>query len=70
MEDYAKNDVYGLSSYPLYSINLYMTMAINMATRAKYHEAMNIMEIQRQTPMKDKDLEINFHCFFSEWKIV
>jgi hypothetical protein len=32
-------------------------MAINMATRAKYHEAINMIEMQRRTPMRDKALE-------------
>ncbi len=54
--------------YPLYSINLYITMAISIATRAKYHEAINIIEIQRKTPMRDKNLKLKFNFLFREQK--
>jgi hypothetical protein len=46
--------------YPLYSINLYITIATSIATRAKYHEAINIIEMQRKTPISDKILKAKF----------
>jgi hypothetical protein len=33
-----------------------MTIAISIATRAKYHEAINIIEIQRSTPITERIL--------------
>jgi hypothetical protein len=43
-------------------------MAISIATRAKYHEAINIIEIQRKTPMRDKNLKLKFNFLFREQK--
>jgi hypothetical protein len=35
-----------------------MTMATSMATSAKYHEAINIIDIERRTPSNDRLLEV------------
>jgi len=34
-----------------------MTIAISIATRAKYHEAINIIEIERITPRTERNLK-------------
>ncbi len=34
-----------------------MTMAISIATSAKYHEAINIIEIERITPITERILK-------------
>jgi hypothetical protein len=35
-----------------------MTIAISIATRAKYHEAINIIEIDRTTPITERILNL------------
>jgi hypothetical protein len=39
-----------------------MTIAINIATRAKYHEAINIIEILRSTPITERILKKEKIC--------
>jgi hypothetical protein len=34
-----------------------MTIAIRIATRAKYHEAINIIEIDKSTPITERILK-------------